>query len=80
MAEISGPAPGVKPPTGIQTMPNEMIMSHVYGGSPEPCKVKLEKNTKGFNYELSISGPDFACCIKAIEEAKAIMEAKYGVQ
>jgi hypothetical protein len=59
-------------------MPEDMKIQHVYGGSPEPCKVKLEKNTKGFNYELSMSGPDFASCIKAIGDAKAIMEATYG--
>jgi len=56
----------------------ELIISHIYGKSEETCKVKLEKNSKGFNYELSMSGPDFATCIKAIEEANKIMKEAYG--
>jgi hypothetical protein len=39
----------------------------------------LEKNSKGFNWELSMSGPDFVTCIKAVDEANEIMKSKYGV-
>lgn len=53
-------------------------VEHIHRNA-EPCKVKLEKNTKGFNWELSISGPDFVSCIKTIDEANEIMKMKYGV-
>jgi len=56
----------------------EIIIQHLYGAQTEACKVKIEKNSKGVNWELSISGPDFASCIRAIEEANEVMKAKFG--
>lgn len=43
-----------------------------------PCKVKLEKNTKGYNFTLSMMGPDFATIIKEIEIANIAMVTKFG--
>jgi hypothetical protein len=50
----------------------------MYGQSQEICKVKLERNSKGMNWELSMSGPDFVTCIKALDEANEVMKIKYG--
>ena len=55
-----------------------IIVEHLYGQSQETCKVKLEKNSKGYNFELSMSGPDFASCIKAIDAANEVMKQRYG--
>jgi hypothetical protein len=55
----------------------KIILEHV-GNQAEPVKVKLEKNSKGYNFELSMSGPDFVTCIKAIDEANEVMKIKFG--
>jgi hypothetical protein len=59
-------------------MAKEIVVQHLYGQSQETCKVKIEKNTKGFNWELAMSGPDFASCIKAIDAANEVMKQMYG--
>ena len=59
-------------------MAKEIVVQHLYGQSQETCKVKIEKNTKGVNWELAMSGPDFASCIKAIDAANEVMKQKYG--
>jgi hypothetical protein len=60
-------------------LPKTTIVEHIFGAQTEACKVKLEKNSKGFNWELSMSGPDFVTCMKAVDEANEIMKSKYGV-
>jgi len=45
----------------------------------EPVKIKLEKNTKGFNYEISVSGESVDSILAIIADAKAKLEKEYGV-
>lgn len=59
-------------------MAKEIIVQHLYGQSQETCTVKIEKNTKGVNWELKMNGPDFATCIKAIDAANEVMKQRYG--
>lgn len=57
----------------------KIILEHTGNQTqPDPVKVKIEKNSKGVNWELSMSGPDFVTCIKAIDEANEIMKVKFG--
>jgi hypothetical protein len=55
-----------------------IVVEHLYGQSQETCTVKIEKNSKSVNWELKMSGPDFATCIKAIDAANEVMKIKYG--
>jgi len=55
-----------------------VILEIAGDAKPEACKVKIEKNSKGYNFELSMSGPDFPTRIKAIEEANEVMKIKFG--
>lgn len=48
------------------------------GKSLDPCKIKLEKNSKGFNWEISMIGEDFPSILKKIDEINEVMKAKYG--
>lgn len=57
-----------------------ILVEHVYGAQSEPYKIKLEKNTKGYNFEISVSGIDLKDVIARIDEANEIMKAKYGNQ
>jgi hypothetical protein len=54
-------------------------METVMHGSMEPVKIKLEKNTKGFNYEISVSGESVDSILAIIADAKAKLEKEYGV-
>lgn len=58
----------------------EVKIVHIYGGSPEPVKIKLEKNSKGFNYEISVSGATVDTIVEKIAEAKSKLEKEYGGQ
>jgi hypothetical protein len=37
-------------------MEPNIIHFHEYGKSPEPLKIKIERNTKGFNWEIAVTG------------------------
>lgn len=56
---------------------DELRIEHVYGGSPDPIRVKLEKNTKGYQWEISVSGPDWEHCLTKIHEANDALISKY---
>ncbi len=55
-----------------------ILVEHVYGASENPCKLKLMKMSKGWQWEITMSGEDFPTIIKKIDEANEIMKAKYG--
>ena len=63
-----------------QSEAKSIIVEHVYGAQTEPYKIKLEKNTKGYNFEISVSGSDLKDVIARIDEANQVMAAKYGTQ
>lgn len=56
----------------------EDMVAHIMHGSMEPVKIKLEKNTKGFNYEISVSGESVDYILATIADAKAKLEKEYG--
>jgi hypothetical protein len=72
-------------PTGITRKWYEMCdqsktltVEHIYGAQVEPYKVKLERNTRGFNWEISVAGADLEDVMARIDEANEIMKAKFG--
>lgn len=56
----------------------KLMVEHVYGASENPAKIKLSKMSKGFQWEISLTGADFTEIIKRIDDANEIMKAKYG--
>jgi len=56
----------------------KLMVEHVYGASETPAKIKLMKMSKGWNWEISLSGSDFMELIHKIDDANEIMKAKYG--
>ena len=59
-------------------MPEDMTIQHVYGGSPEPMKIKVEKNSKGYNWEITISGKDLEEILPKLNTANAMLKIEYG--
>jgi hypothetical protein len=70
-AELARPYPGV-PAVRVSAGSSPLMLIE------EPCKVKLERNSKGYTWELSCLGPDLEKCIKEVDNANFIMESKFG--
>lgn len=51
---------------------------HAYGKSPEPIRVKVEKNSKGYNWEISVTGADLDDIFRKIDTAEERLQQKYG--
>jgi len=51
---------------------------HINGGSPEPIRVKVEKNTKGYNWEISVAGDDLDVIFGKLNDAESRLQQKYG--
>ena len=43
-------------------------------------KIKLEKNTKGYNYEISIAWADIDEILARVKEADAKIKLEYGIE
>ncbi len=59
-------------------MEESILSNHVWLRSPEPIKIKVEKNTKGYNFEISVSGDNIDDILAKIEVANAKLKATYG--
>lgn len=44
----------------------------------QPVGVKLEKNSKGYTYEISIKGDSIEAVLEQLAKAYLTMEEKYG--
>jgi len=54
-------------------------ITHIYGCSPEPLKVKLVKGQKdSYGWEISVSGGDFSEMLAQIRLADLRLRAEYG--
>jgi hypothetical protein len=51
---------------------------HAYGNSLEPIRVKVEKNTKGYNWEISVAGDDLDVIFGKLNDAESRLQQKYG--
>ncbi|GEM_PF-1100617 len=59
-------------------LPANIVVEHIYGASVEPLKIKLEKNTKGYNWEISCAGSDMADILCKLRAADAALKAEWG--
>jgi hypothetical protein len=57
----------------------ESVLRHEYGSSPEPVRIKVERNTKGYNWEISISGKNAHDLILEVQAADNELREKFGV-
>ncbi|MDE4542287.1 hypothetical protein [Thermoanaerobacterium sp. R66] len=56
----------------------EMKIIHLYDKQPKDISVKLEKNTKGYNWEISYAGEDIEVVLARIREANKKLQEEYG--
>ena len=57
----------------------ESTVTHVYGCSPEPLKIKLAKGQKdSYGWEISVSGNNFSDMLSQIRDADQKLKAEYG--
>ena len=54
------------------------IIRHTWDETPERVKVKLEKNTKGYQWEITYCGPTVDATLGVIREANEKLQAEYG--
>jgi hypothetical protein len=53
-------------------------ITHVYDRLPGIVHVRLEKNSKGYNWEISFSHEDSEAALGKIREVNAKLKAEYG--
>jgi cystathionine beta-lyase family protein involved in aluminum resistance len=59
-------------------MPSEIFHYHSWEKATEQVKVKLERNSKGYNWEVSFAGEDADKVLAVIRETNAKMQSEYG--
>jgi hypothetical protein len=62
----------------IPTPENTSFLMHEYGKSLEPLKIKLEKNSKGYNWEISVTGRELEAILAEIRKADQSLRQEYG--
>ena len=60
-------------------IPKTLIVEHVFGAQAEPLKIKVEKNSRGYNWEVCCAGSDMAEILTKIRAADAALKKEYGV-
>ena len=56
----------------------DRVILHKYGKAPEPCKVKLIKQSKTWAWEISIQGDNFDDMLQKINDVNETMKLRYG--
>lgn len=56
----------------------ELKIIHLYDRQPAEISVKLEKNTKGYNWEISYRGENVDEVLARIREVNQKLMAEYG--
>lgn len=59
-------------------MEQEVKIVHLYDRQPAEISVKLEKNSKGYNWEISYRGENLDEVLAKIREANNKLQAEYG--
>ena len=59
-------------------MEDQHVYHHYDNPVQEKVRVKLERNTKGYNYEISTSGETVDEALGLIREAEGKLKAEYG--
>jgi hypothetical protein len=60
-------------------LPKSIIVEHVFGAQAEPLKIKVEKKSKGYGWEITCTGSDMAEVLSKIRAADAALKKEYGV-
>jgi len=60
-------------------LPKTIIVEHIFGAQAEPLKIKVEKNSKGYGWEITCTGSDMAEVLSRIRAADEALKAEYGV-
>jgi len=55
----------------------DQVVRHVYGGTPEPVKIKVEKNSRGFNWEVAITGATVSDVLTSIDYAVEQLKERF---
>lgn len=56
----------------------ETRIIHIYDKQPPVVKVKLERNSKGYNWEISYEHEDLDIALAKIREANERLKTEYG--
>lgn len=56
----------------------EMKIIHLYDRQPAEISVKLERNSKGYNWEISYRGEDAEAVLAKIREINQKLLSEYG--
>jgi len=64
---------------GMTPQPDEN-RTKVISTIAEPVHITLTKNSKGFNWEISIHGESVGQTLLQVEQAEAQLKAKYGAE
>jgi hypothetical protein len=59
-------------------MEQEVKIVHLYDRQPPEVNIKLEKNSKGYNWEISYRGENLDEVLAKIREANNKLQAEYG--
>ena len=57
---------------------DDLRITHVYDRQPGLVHIRLEKNSKGYNWEISYSHEDSETALSKIREVNAQLKAEYG--
>lgn len=56
-----------------------LTVEHIYGAQQEPLKIKIEKNSRGYNWEICATGSDMMEILSRLRAADAALKSEYGV-
>ena len=56
----------------------DLRITHVYDRQPGQIHVRLERNSKGYNWEISYAHEDAEVVLAKIREVNAKLKAEYG--
>ena len=56
----------------------EMKIVHLYDKQPKDISIKIEKNSKGYNWEISYACEDLDAVLAKVREANERLQKEYG--
>ena len=59
---------------------DNLQITHVYDRQPGLVHIRLEKNSKGYNWEVSFSDEDSEVALNKIREVNAQLQSEFGEQ
>ena len=59
---------------------DNLQITHVYDRQPGLVHIRLERNSKGYNWEVSFSDEDSDVALQKIREVNAQLQSEFGEQ